>query len=203
MELLLSRLTPPGSLPVQASVPFAAGACPTADRIRILAPDGGPLVTQSRELLRWPDGSVKWALVLFAPTGSPSVQLEIAGGGPPPDPPLATVDGDRLRIDTGQLRFSVRRDQPEDVYRRDEGILTDLECHRDGSWMSLTTPRLDAGLVAQEADDTIYSSQLAGPGFVPARGLGMADAGVSLIEAGPLRCLVRMAGKLCHGNYRS
>ncbi|MFH1566389.1 MAG: hypothetical protein ABIL09_00200 [Gemmatimonadota bacterium] len=193
-------------LPAQAAVPLAAGACGDAAQLQVRTAAGAPCATQARSLLTWPDGSVKWALVLFDPGPPPGHAFEVQVQDPPAPagPALAGAASGRVEVDTGAIRFSVPEALPEPVHERTEGVLTDLSwTGAAGPPQPLTAPRLDAGLVAVEADGRVYSSQKAGPGFVAVRGAAMDGAGVSLIEAGPLRCQVRVAGKLCRDNYES
>jgi len=192
-------------LPLQATVPLPIGSCNDALKIQVRTGTGELCVTQARSLLSWPDGSVKWALVLFAPktASETDFELEIAHESLDPGTPLAHTAEGRVHIDTGPLSFSVPEVIGEEVHQRTEGILTDLQTHRDGQNRRLTTPRLDAGLIATEADGAIYSNQKAGPAFIPPRGAPMETAGVNILEAGPLRCQIRIAGKLCRSNYFS
>ena len=190
-------------LPTQASVPFPSGVCSDAAQIQVRDSHGHYRDTQARSLLSWPDGSVKWALVLFDAGAEQEFEIEIRREPAAPEPALARSTGEKVEIDTGALAFSIPEQLPEEVHQRNKGLLTDLRVKRDSGWQTLTAPRLDAGLVAIEADGAVYSSQKAGPGFLPVRGAQMDGAGVTIVESGPLRCLIRVAGKLCRDNYLS
>ena len=200
MRLLISEPLHNG-LPIQASVPLAAGTCTDASQLRVRTPAGTACDTQARGLLHWPDGSIKWALVLFDPGASADAEYLVrTDAAPEPEKPaLARSVHGRVQIDTGVLALSVPESIPDPVHQRREGILTDLTSRGE----ALTRPRLDAGVIATEADGRVFSSQKAGPDFTALRGAPMDTAGVSIIEAGPLRCQVRVAGKLCRDNYHT
>lgn len=53
------------SEPITIGIPFAAGACDALDRIQLRHPSIGALALQRKLTGRWPDGSVKWALIDF------------------------------------------------------------------------------------------------------------------------------------------
>jgi hypothetical protein len=51
--------------PVSLGFPFARGELKDLSSLVVFAPDGKPLPVQSKILSRWPDGTVRWAHVLF------------------------------------------------------------------------------------------------------------------------------------------
>jgi hypothetical protein len=51
--------------PVTSGVPFPKGALDSVGHLRLLGPDGAERPVQSQSLARWPDGTVKWALLSF------------------------------------------------------------------------------------------------------------------------------------------
>lgn len=51
--------------PVTSGVPIPNGALDSVEHIRLLGPEGNQRPVQVRSLARWPDGSVKWALLSF------------------------------------------------------------------------------------------------------------------------------------------
>jgi hypothetical protein len=200
------RLSGPVSpeLPVEVSVPFPEGVFTDGQSALVKDADGTPCETQWRPLLKWPDGSVKWAMVLFDPGKRPAAgqsaeyALEFTDNAQEQQL-LAWKEDDRICVDTGVVQFSIPTTNAADVHERTQGVLTDL---RRGE-SALTRPRLDGGLVAREADGELYSSQKSGPQFMPINGPDMPHSGASIIEAGPLRCRVRLASKMCRDNYRA
>lgn len=105
--------------PLFASVPLPAGAVPNGARLRVLTENGRPVASVAVPLARWADGSWRWVEVRgqaeLPPAGSLSLALapdsSPAGEGERLDVPRVTVSthGDEVDIDTGQLRFRVRR----------------------------------------------------------------------------------------------
>lgn len=51
--------------PVTSGVPFPKGALDSVAHLRLISPDGNERPVQVQSLARWPDGSVKWALLSF------------------------------------------------------------------------------------------------------------------------------------------
>jgi hypothetical protein len=195
----------PSSLPVRASLPFPRGVLADARRLTVRdARDAAPPV-QARPLLRWPDGSVSSALLLFDPLGfTPPFRLVIEPTDRPAAPPLVRAVEGGLLIDAGVVSFPVLA-PPLDVDERDRGILTEIV--RQGA--AVTGRRLDAGLLITENDGPTASSQKAGPGLAPSRGeeiLGAepppATYGITIVEPGPVRALVRVEGRTARDAYR-
>lgn len=105
--------------PVTSGVPFAQGALDSVGHIRLLGADGAERAVQTASLSRWPDGSVKWALLSFradAPkAGATTYQMEYGRAVKP-----ATVKGpmrveeapDRVAIVTGPLRVEISKAAP-------------------------------------------------------------------------------------------
>ncbi len=73
--------------PVTSGVPFPRGALAAAAHLRLLGPDGAERPLQAQTLARWPDGTVKWALLSFraeaAANGSASYTLEYGAKAKP------------------------------------------------------------------------------------------------------------------------
>ncbi len=51
--------------PVSLGFPFAKGELKDLGSLVVLTPDGRPVPVQAKGLSRWPDGSIRWAHVLF------------------------------------------------------------------------------------------------------------------------------------------
>ncbi len=99
--------------PVTSGIPLPQGAVASADELALRDANGGPMPVELRPVVRWPDGSLKWVHAYFmadAPAnGSASVAL--ARGTPTlPARPLTVRDeAETIVVDTGTLRFSVRK----------------------------------------------------------------------------------------------
>jgi hypothetical protein len=107
---------PLSAWPVRAGVPFARGDVFSAENIRLLTPDGDVQPSAWSVLSRWPDGSLRWAMVEFradAPAALTEYTVEFgaavfreAAGSP-----LRVEQTQRaISVDTGRLRFSVTRE---------------------------------------------------------------------------------------------
>lgn len=57
--------------PVRVGVPFARGALVDPKGLGVFDPSGEAVLSQTRPLASWPDGSVKWLLVDFVASGVP------------------------------------------------------------------------------------------------------------------------------------
>ncbi|MHC4795289.1 MAG: exo-rhamnogalacturonan lyase family protein [Planctomycetota bacterium] len=104
------------SVPVTGGVPLAQGMVSDVDCLRVLTVVGDSVPAQFRVLARWPDRSVKWVLV--------DLQSDLAARGravfrlsclPEMAPTRKKIrmfeDADKIQVDTGPLRFAVRRDR--------------------------------------------------------------------------------------------
>jgi hypothetical protein len=88
IELTLSEPTPLArhDWPTTIGVPFARGALAAAGDLSLLDPAGKRVPLQSELISRWPDGSVKWALVSFladTDPASPARKYRLAAAGRP------------------------------------------------------------------------------------------------------------------------
>lgn len=204
-SILLNKKRRPGLL-TKVSVPFPKGEITDIKNMVIKSKDGKSLSTQSRVLLRWSDSSIKWALFLFDSQNLKGpFRLDIRDKKESfNENNLVKEEDERVKVNTGIIRFSIPQVLPEDINKKVEGILTNVERYQDGKWNFVTKPRLDAGLVIKDSKGIIYSNQKAGPQFKPNRfpGYSAPDYGVKVIEEGPLRALIRVAGKTSKDNYR-
>lgn len=103
--------------PVTVGVPLPSGAVSHLSTLTLRKSDGTPLVSQTRELERWPDGTVRWMLLDYEATcgADESPEYYLTADGEPASPPDsvaldATHDG--IRITTGSTTFSIERGQP-------------------------------------------------------------------------------------------
>lgn len=169
--------------PVVVGVPFGTGALVDEEQLS-LAQDGRPLPCQARALSRWPDGSLRWALVSFlldVPERSEvEVELEIESApGARPAPPKSVSledDGQRIRVDNGMLSFSVDRRRfrlLDSLALEGESVLRGADC-----------------LAQKEGSPTAASSSHGSP------------RRVMIEEHGPLRAALLVEGSLCWADER-
>lgn len=94
---------------VSSGVPFAQGAVRELGRLSVSA-GGRKIPAQFRELARWPDGSVRWALmdclVDVPANGKTELALRDDSGNPAPSAPVHVVEsGNTVRISTGSMEM--------------------------------------------------------------------------------------------------
>jgi len=103
--------------PVSRGIPLPEGAVREARQLLLHDVEGKPVPRQARELCRWPDGSVKFALLQWqadvAHDAPATFTLELSGGEASPQPETAvsihpTRDG--YEINNGPLRAIIGRD---------------------------------------------------------------------------------------------
>lgn len=102
--------------PVTSGVPFAKGVLDSVGHLGLMGPDGKPRPVQAQSLSRWPDGSVKWALLSFradvAAASEAAYKLEYGAKARPASPAAGVeVDerGDKVSIVTGPLRVEISK----------------------------------------------------------------------------------------------
>ena len=84
------------------------------DGVRLLGPDGRPIPAEARAVARWgPKGSTQWLRVAFvAPAGAKELRMEYGARVRPTGPkrPLKVSETpDEIAVDTGAVRFAVRK----------------------------------------------------------------------------------------------
>ena len=164
--------------PLTTGVPFPPGAVRDVSQLRVRAADRADTAAvtplQGSVLSRWPDGSVRWALLDWQADFTPHQQRRFRittqtpnEAGVAPAPPGVKVDdrGDRIEVDTGRLQFTI----PKNRFAVLTAVRLDGHPALDGpvtSFLGVDGSRVDA-----EPPSTVV-----------------------VTEAGPLRCRVEMRG---------
>ena len=173
---LLPRRPAPGASPwpVSAGVPFPKGALGSAEQIRLIGPGRNDIPVQAASLARWPDGSVRWALLDFQAVGQANLTAEY-GRDITPSRPHDALDIAESRsgitVTTGPIRVEFPRDKvclPGIVSLRQD----------DGTYRRLTPANPDPAVTLIAGDGGRYTS-------------GKPDA-VALEASGPERACVRI-----------
>jgi hypothetical protein len=161
-------------LPFTVSVPFPRGALQPDTPVELVAGRGAALPVQTRPLVRWPDGSVRWLLVDSAvDLAGPGARLQLKPGRAPAARVALRVDdsADAVAIDTGAIRFRIPKDRFAivDALRADDG---------DAPVLGPATAVLDGG----------------GPS-----GVAEPPRRVQVQERGPLRAQIELEGSYGNG----
>jgi YetA-like protein len=106
-----------GPQPVRMGIPLPQGRVREADHLRLSCPEAADreILRDLETLARWPDGSVKWALLRFLAESAGRnrahayrlTAAETAGNGSPGETLALRHTADTLEVDTGRARFAV------------------------------------------------------------------------------------------------
>lgn len=170
--------------PMLVGVPFAQGALGDVTNLRVMQ-DGRELPLQVECAARWPDASVKWALVQFLadapPQASAPVRLEYGTAVRPQAPapePMLREEGDLVVCDTGPLRAVIDR--------RDFSLFRELSLDLDGDGAFSPAERI----IGPDTGGGLYVVDAEGKEFV-----SRAPEEVTVEENGPVRAVVRVRGR--------
>ena len=163
------------SAPVRSGVPFPEGTLGSSRNMRLLDASGNEVMLQTRTLGRWPDGTVKWALVDFqADVAAVSeVEYTLEYGSEVCRTKCETSlevseDGDGITVETGRLRIRCDRS----MFGPFSEISRGGERYIEGS-----------DIVITGADEREYRSNNA-----------KAET-LEVEESGPVHCIVRVEGR--------
>jgi hypothetical protein len=165
-------------------VPLPIGAEKTTQGFRLFGADGKPVPAQFTVLNRWPaDKSIRWVLVQFpaeldaGATGKFTLRTGAKTAAPKPKYALDVKElKDRVVVDTGVLRFSVKK--------KNFALFDTVEVLDAGKAADVAGPAAcGSGAVLETAKGETYST-----GADP-------DSKVTLEDVGPLRATVRAEGR--------
>jgi hypothetical protein len=164
--------------PATRGLPFPPGALTTCAQLRRLTEAGAEVPLQAKPLARWPDGSVRWALLHFQADLQPQMvaryHLEYGPGAQaaPVSPGVRVAqNGQQYTLETGPLRATFST-------AAGFGLLDQVWLNGQAMLMDLASD----GLVLVDAAGQVFSSR---QGAVTA---------VEVEEAGPLRAVIRVEG---------
>jgi hypothetical protein len=104
--------------PVTCGVPLPRGAAATAASLHLLGPDGEEVLSQIAIVDRWPDASIRWALIDFladAPVGAGPYRLQLGECTRPASAGAVvriTEEHDGFMVQTGRAEFGIGRTGP-------------------------------------------------------------------------------------------
>jgi exo-rhamnogalacturonan lyase-like protein len=180
---------------VSGGVAFAKGAVKDLKKLSVSI-GGKKIPAQFRQLAKWPDGSVRWALldcIVDVPAkGKAQLVLADGGGNPAPARPVKVTDSPaELSLSTGPLKFvidkkhfnlfkSLKVDGHEMITSESKGLVL----YKAGA-LKTVTPVDKRGRKGRP-----YKTRAAGEPITPS-----APTLVSLEEAGPVKTVVLLRGK--------
>jgi len=173
--------------PVTAVIPLPYGAFQATGNFRIVNGNGAPVPAQFEVLNRWwaRDNSLRHVLAHFEATvpadGTATYHFQTSGAGPAPAKRVQVAQaGASVTVDTGVLRFVVRRDA--------FNLFDEVWLDRDGNGTYATDERIVSG---GASDGPVFTGRLAGD-VQRARERG--DLRLVVEEAGPMRAVIRVSG---------
>ena len=166
--------------PVGLGFPFAKGELKDLTSLVALAPDSRPLPLQAKILSRWPDGSIRWAHVLFlADMKRQAVaewRLEWNTGAKPP----AVPDQNRVRVDEKSGKIAVTNGDLAVAFSMGGANLIDSVKVKGREALD---PSRKNGLMIKTPDGKTFEA----PSGKTVR--------LTVEESGPLRAIVRTEGQ--------
>jgi len=159
--------------PVCSGIPFAKGELPAGMAMHVETADGQTIVTQTKELGHWSDGSVQWLLVQFlgnCPSKAHSNYVLKEGPSQHPSSLQVNRQADGIVVQTGTLEVRLRK----------ESCLALNEVRQNGK--VILTP--GSRFVFELEDGSVHSSE----GTIP-------DV-LEIEESGPIRATVHVVGWL-------
>jgi hypothetical protein len=166
--------------PITVGVPFPAGALSSLKHVRVLNSSKVEIPAQAQVLATWdkPGSSVKWVLFDFhadvRASGNVTYYVEYGPGVTRQSSPSflrVNQTSDKIMVDTGAFKFSVRKDKFTLI---DDATLNGLP---------LIKPDTSQGLYLVDQDGIVYKSSNA-PG----------DYRVTIEDSGPLRAQIKCSG---------
>jgi len=173
---LLLRRSAPASFPwpISTGVPFPQGHLGRAENLRLLDGQKREIPLQVRPLARWPDGSVRWALLDFQHPGQEDLRLEYGRRveRQPAVDQLQVVDRRAgITVTTGPLRAE---------FPRKKAVFPGIVSLRqpDGTYRRLSPENPSPAATLTDAEGTPY--------------LAAVPEAVALEESGPERACIRV-----------
>ncbi len=170
--------------PVTLGIPFAQGDLRDPAALCVRSASGQVLPSQSSTQSRWPDGTVRWALLHFLgdlEAGAPTrfcVSRDTVPDTTSPLPPLQVArEVTRVSVNTGALRFDI----DAATFRGLEKVK--LRSRTGDAWVDVLATSPFGSLYLKEKDGKLYTAQCGK--------VRRFD-----IEAGPLVCTINVEGEL-------
>jgi hypothetical protein len=163
---------------VETSVPFARGRVQDTKDWAVFSPDGKAMLTQTRPGMWWPDGSVRWLLVLFEADEGPGVYV-LRNGGAVRGEEMVREEHSRVVMNSGEVELRIAASGSSWI----EEIAAPGP---DGSMRAIVDSAGAGDLVLTRHD---------GMQFRASRGADSCK--VTVEERGPVRASVRVEGTCC------
>jgi len=102
----------PSGWPVTLGIPFAAGALHDAGTLGLTNPEGSAVPVSARQLVAWPDGSIRWALLAFQAKTTGPHAVTNNGNSEPENAVRLQETPDGITLDNGLVRVALARTGP-------------------------------------------------------------------------------------------
>jgi len=168
--------SPPFGAPVETSVPFPRGELHSPEERAVVGPDGKPVVAQMRSGLDWPDGTIRWLVVVFEASAGPG-DYTLQTGDSPAASLLVVEETGKITVNSGEVAFAVA--QSGGVWP-----LAIAVPDADGKLAAVVTGKAAGDLVLTRHDGTTFRASLAGE-----------SSRIHIEERGPVRACIRMEGE--------
>ena len=176
---IMIRVTSPAGpaplgAPVEVSVPYPRGELRAPDKLAVIGPDGKPVLAQMRSGLNWPDGTIRWLIVVFEASAGPD-NYTLSPGRSPDASDLVAEDEGNIVASSGEVALTFSKGGG--------GRLKEISAlGRDGQFAQVVTGRAD--FVLTRHDGVTFNSSLAGE-----------SGHVYVEERGPVRARLRQEGE--------
>ena len=164
----------PLGAPAETSIPFARGRVRETANWAVYSPAGKAVMAQMRPGMRWPDGSVRWLMVVFEAENGPGIYVLREGKGES-GPELVREENGFVVIDSGEMQLRLARSTGGWM----EAITAS---DRDGK--AAVVVKTGSDLVVTRHDGRKYRASLAGE-----------SRAVTIEERGPVRAVAHVEGR--------
>ncbi|MBL8027259.1 MAG: hypothetical protein JNL74_12645, partial [Fibrobacteres bacterium] len=178
---------------VSGGIPLPKGLITNAGQISLSSPAGSAVPFQSRPLLRWPDGSLRWLLMTFPAdvnahsTANYKLTMQRDGRYPSvnyaPGTVAVTDNSTHVIVSTGKMILQIKKQGGFNLFDR-----VTIDADNDGAVDDeIVSPSRNNGAFIRDMYDTVYT------------GNNSPSHEVKIEESGPLQAIIRISGNHSDG----
>jgi hypothetical protein len=160
-------------------VPFRRGELRSREKLAVVGPDGKAVLAQMGSGSNWPDGTIRWLIVVFEASAGPGTYT-LEPGDPPATPLLVAEQEGRIVANTGEVAITISA-------AGDSLLQSIAAAGSDGQFAPVVTGKAD--LVLTRHDGVTFHASLTGK-----------SGRVYVEERGPVRARIRQEGECCAAN---